>query len=53
MTEEEKDYVINLAALPCAAQICEKKVDFLNGHHIDWRNLIPKGLALEAPEGMY
>lgn len=28
-------------------------VDYCNEHHIDYRNLIPKGLALEAPEGMY
>ena len=28
-------------------------VDYCNKHHIDYRNLIPKGLALEAPEGMY
>jgi len=53
MTDEEKDYVIHLATLPCAAQICEKKVDFFNSHHVDWRGLIPIGLAFEAPEGMY
>lgn len=53
MTDEEKDYVIHLAELPCAAQICEKKVDFFLSHHIDWRGLIEKGLALEAPEDMY
>jgi hypothetical protein len=53
MTDEEKEYVIHLAELPCAAQICEKKVDFFNSHHVDWRNLISKGLALEAPEDMY
>lgn len=53
MTDEEKDYVIHLAELPCAAQTCEQKVDFFNSHYIDWRNLIPKGLALEAPDGMY
>ena len=27
--------------------------DFLLSRHIDFRGLIPKGLALEAPEGMY
>ena len=28
-------------------------VDFLNSHHFDYRGLIEKGLALEAPEGTY
>ena len=27
--------------------------DWLNAHHFDYRGLIGKGLALEAPEGMY
>lgn len=27
--------------------------DWLNAHHFDYRGLIRKGLALEAPEGMY
>lgn len=27
--------------------------DWLNSHHFDYRGLIPKGLAIEAPEGMY
>lgn len=27
--------------------------DFFNSHHLDWRGLIEKGLALEALEGMY
>ena len=28
-------------------------VDWLNKHHFDYRGLIEKRLALEAPEGMY
>ena len=28
-------------------------IDYLNAHHFDYRNLIEKGLVLEAPEGMY
>ena len=27
--------------------------DWLNAHHFDYRGLIPMGLALEAPRGMY
>ena len=27
--------------------------DWLNAHHLDYRGLIRKGLAIEAPEGMY
>jgi len=30
-----------------------ESIDWLNAHHFDFRNLIGKGLALEAPEGMY
>lgn len=28
-------------------------INWLNEHHFDYRDLIEKGLALEAPEGMY
>lgn len=28
-------------------------MEWLNEHHFDYRGLIPKGLALEATEGMY
>lgn len=28
-------------------------IDFLNKHHFDYRGLIEKGLALEAPSDMY
>ena len=30
-----------------------KTYDWLNEHHLDFRGLIPKGLALPAKEGMY
>ena len=30
-----------------------REFDWLNAHHFDCRGLIEKGLALEAPEGMY
>lgn len=33
--------------------ILSKLYDFYNSIHVDYRGLIPMGLALEAPEGMY
>lgn len=30
-----------------------ERVDWLNSHHFDYRGLIEKGLALEAPENIY
>jgi hypothetical protein len=30
-----------------------KYMDFILSHHFDYRGLIEKGLALEAPDGMY
>ena len=32
---------------------CDKQIDFYNKYHFDYRGLIEKGLALEAPENMY
>ena len=28
-------------------------IDWLNAHYFDYRGLVEKGLAIEAPEGMY
>ena len=30
-----------------------KSIDWLNSHHFDYRGLIERGLALEAPDDMY
>lgn len=46
MTEEERKY---LQKLPFPYDF----VDWLTAHHFDYRNLIEKGLALEATTGMY
>lgn len=32
---------------------CHIAADIMNELHLDYRGLIEKGLALEAPEGMY
>ena len=32
---------------------CISLIDWLNEHYFDYRGLIEKGLAIEAPEGMY
>ena len=35
------------------ADFTSESSDWLNAHHFDYRGLIEKGLALEAPENMY
>lgn len=35
------------------ALIMSDAIDWLNTHHFDFHGLIEKGLALDAPEGMY
>jgi hypothetical protein len=37
----------------CRGEEYHKLIDFLNSRHIDYRGLIERGLALEAPKGMY
>ena len=66
MTEEEKEYVKNrwcyedwndihnfLNHYQIDVGDAFSFVDWLNSHHFDYRGLIEKGLAIEAPEGMY
>ena len=59
MTEEEEKEYINIDnrsySCPMAyAHIpASDRIDWLNAHHFDYRHLIEKGLAIEAPEGMY
>ena len=55
MTEEEKKEYNILTPIvevvfPCDAY---PLIDWLNKKMFDYRGLIPMGLALEAPEGMY
>ena len=68
MTEEEKSEWLN-GGLEVVKSVIRKRVngtdnepnaesdsfsiDWLNAHYFDYRGLIEKGLALEAPEGMY
>ena len=57
MTEEEKEEYRNecnkVLSMPFKINGPYPIVDWLNAHHFDHRGLIEKGLALEAPEGMY
>ena len=56
MTEEEKDhfnYLVSLGFTGISTNSKDNIIDWLNSHHFDYRGLIEKGLALEAPEGMY
>lgn len=66
MTEEEKNVFDDFCVVdefawngnaekgyPNQASIMSDGIDWLLSHHFDFRGLIEKGLALEAPEGMY
>jgi len=59
MTEEEKmehitltNYNKDYSGKPYR-ELTIDSIDWLNEHHFDYRELIVKGLALEAPDGMY
>lgn len=47
MTEKEKEFIYNGHIEFWIRE------DYCNEHHLDYRGLIPMGLALEAPEDMY
>lgn len=57
MTEEEQQKYYDLTHQEdddiWAKCLFDKMVDFCNEKHLDYRGLIPMGLALEATEGMY
>lgn len=60
MTDEEinefiiiSDTVLWLGNKRSTCILSLEQMDWLNAHHFDYRGLIEKGLALEAPEGMY
>ena len=46
LIKKGSNFVVRSTAMPLYTE-------FLNAHHFDYRGLIEKGLALEAPEGMY
>lgn len=52
MSEEEREYYFVVRGKVFSG-IIEAETDWLNAHHFDYRGLIEKGLALEAPEDMY
>ena len=60
MTDEEKTKIASMAGhfndLTKAIEICFAclpVVDYCYSRHLDFRGLIPMGLALKAPEDMY
>ena len=62
MTEEERNEYLSIKmqetervalAEVYRPEAISEIMDWLNKHHFDYRGLIEKGLALEAPEGMY
>lgn len=59
ITKEEEEYFLSLKSGLDYDTKTKKtiyntsQVDWLNSHHFDYRGLIEKGLAIEAPEDMY
>ena len=57
MTKEEEDEYQGCGNKDIAESgeflVPTHRIDFLNSHYLDYRGLIERGLALEAPEWMY
>ena len=60
MTKEEREEILSIDYVQRYTGNCwswmfasYKQIDWLNAHHFDYRGLIEKGLALEAPADMY
>lgn len=56
MTEDEKEEYNKLFTIHSQGETYCKNwewIDFMNSHHFDYRGLIGKGLALEAPGEVY
>ena len=51
MTKEEEEEYHNVCVCPTNKQW--NVTDWLDQHHFDYRDLIKKGLAIEAPKNMY
>lgn len=53
MTKEEKVEYDSFNAPTAHRKVWVNRIDWLLSNHFDYRGLIPMGLALVAPEGMY
>ena len=52
-TMEYTSVCVKYAGKPEIGGLVETLLEFYCSHHLDYRGLIEKGIALEAPEGMY
>ncbi len=53
MTKEERNEHFGRTMTIDIVQTSKEVIDWLNKKMFDYRGLIPKGLAMEAPEGIY
>lgn len=53
MTEEERKYWKDISLSRPDWDFTARCLDWLNSHHFDYRGLIEKDLAFEAPKDMY